>query len=109
MKLTRKMICAIAAGATLCAAAPVFADSWHGRGYEHRDSYRGHDRRDYREHDRYGSRDYGRRHVVVVERPYVVQRAYVVQQPMYYNPPMQSYGPAAIIGAAIGGYIDSQQ
>ena len=104
MNITRKMICALAAGATLCAAAPVFADSWHGRGYEHREGYRDYDRRGYREHDRHGYRgDYGRSHVVVVERPYVVQ------QPMFYSPPMQSFGPAALIGAAIGGYIDNRQ
>jgi hypothetical protein len=109
MNITRKLICTLAAGATLCAAAPVFADSWHGRGYEHRESYRGYDHREYRDHDRYGYRDHGRRNVVVVERPYVVQREYVVQQPAYYGAQSSGYGPAAMLGAAIGNILDNRQ
>jgi hypothetical protein len=32
-----------------------------------------------------------------------------VQPPVYYNnPPLMNYGPAAVLGAAIGGYIDQQ-
>ena len=109
MKTTRTLICILAAGATLGAAAPVFADSWHGRGYE-RHEYRGHDRYAYRDHH-YAYRDYGRRNVVVVERPYVVQRSYVVQPPVFYSPPVMSYGPgpATLLGAAIGTFIDNER
>jgi hypothetical protein len=39
-----------------------------------------------------------------------VERPYVIQQPVYYSqPPMANYGMGAMIGAAIGGYIDNQQ
>jgi hypothetical protein len=104
MNTTKKLICILAAGATLGTAAPVFADSWHDRNYDHyRRGDRDHGRRDYRQYDRH--------HVAVVERPYVVQRAYVVERPVYYGAPapMQSIGPAAMVGAAIGGYIDNRQ
>jgi hypothetical protein len=107
MNTTRKLICTLLAGATLGVAAPVFADSYRDRGYEHNRhsaQFRDYDRRGYREHERYVYRDYGRRPVVVVERPYVIQ------QPVYYSqPPMANYGMGAMIGAAIGGYIDNQQ
>ena len=86
----------------LGAAAPVFADSRHDRGFEqNRHSYRG--------YDRHGYRDYDRNRVVVVQRPYVVERAYVVERPVYYSEPAPNIGIAAMIGAAIGGYIDNRQ
>lgn len=99
MNISKKLICILAAGATLGVAAPAFAEPWHDRGYEHREHYRDYDRHGYYGHDR--------RHVMVVERPYVVQRPYVVAQPVYY--PAPNYGIGAAIGAAIGGYIDSQR
>lgn len=63
-----------------------------------------------RKHVRFGYLHEKSRRVVVVEPPYVVQqRACVVQPPVYYyNPSMMSYGPAAVLGAAIGGYTDQQ-
>ena len=111
MKNLNSLICSIAAGAALVTALPAAADSRHDRGYD-RDyrSERYHDRRHEHDYRHFGGHD--RRHVVVVERPYVVQRAYVVAQPVYYYPqpaPQQNYGPAAMIGSAIGGYIDSQR
>jgi hypothetical protein len=101
MNVTKKLICILAAGATLGVAAPVFADSGRDRGYDHR-YYGNYDRRDYREH----YRDYNRRHFVVVQRPIVVER------PLYYaEPAPMAYdiGPAAVIGAVIGGYIDNRR
>lgn len=120
MNNAKKLICIVIAGATLGTAAPVFADSFRGRGYErshHSTQFRDHGRHGHRDHDRYAYRDFGRRPVVVVERPYIVQRSYVVQrpyiveQPVYYSQPapMANYGVATMIGAAIGGYIDNRQ
>ena len=104
--MNKKLICTLIAGATLVAAAPVFADSFHDRGYDH-------DRHNvyYRDYGRHGYREYEHRPVVVVERPYVVQRPYVVAQPVYYAQPapVANFGLGAMIGAAIGGYIDSRQ
>ena len=120
MNTTKKLICSLIAGTALVAAAPVFADSYHDRGYEHnrhsvyardydRHAYRGYDRHAYRGYDRHY---YDRRHFVV-ERPYVVQRPYIVEQPVYYSQPYsqpaQNYGIGAMIGAAIGGIYDSRQ
>jgi hypothetical protein len=104
MNTTKKLICILTAGVTLGAAAPVFADSWRDRGYER-------NRHSYRDHDRHGYRDYDRHRVVVVQRPYVVERAYVVERPVYYSEPapVANIGLGAMIGAAIGGYIDSRQ
>jgi hypothetical protein len=105
MKTTTRIISALATGAVL-AAAPAFADSWHGRGYEHRD----YGRHEFREHERFISHRYyyEPRRVVVVERPYVVQRTYVAPAPILYSAPMPAYGPAQMLGSAIGSYIDSQ-
>jgi hypothetical protein len=97
MNVTKKLICILAAGATLGVAAPVFADSGRDRAYDHR-YYGNYDRRDYREH----YRDYNRRHFLVVQRPIVVER------PLYYAEPVPmaySIGPAAVIG----GYIDNRR
>ena len=104
MNTTKKLICILTAGATLGAAAPVFADSWHDRGYER-------NRYSYRDYDRHGYRNHDRNRVVVVQRPYVVERAYIVVRPVYYSEPAPAanIGIAAMIGAAIGGYIDSRQ
>ena len=107
MNNTKKLLCTLIAGATLGAAAPVFADSFRDRGYDHdrrSEHSRDYDRHGYREHDRYAYRGYDR-HVVVVERPYIVQ------QPVYYSQPAPAanYGIGAMLGAAIGGYIDNQQ
>ena len=105
MKTTIKIISAIATGVTLSVAAPAFADSWHGHGYGHRD----YGRHEFREHERFVSHYYYEpRRVVVVERPYVVQRTYVTPAPILYSAPMPAYGPAQMIGSAIGSYIDSQ-
>lgn len=104
MNAMKKLICMIAAGATLAVAAPAFADAGRDRDYRYdRDHqrYSHYDRHAYRPHHR----DFDRRHVVVVQRPVVVER------PVYYDPApaTNNIGPAAIIGAAIGGYIDSRQ
>ena len=97
MNVTKKLICILTAGTTLGVAAPVFADSGRDRGYDHR-YYGNYDRRDYREH----YRDYYRRHFVVVQRPIVVERPAYYADPYPYN-----IGPAAVIGAVIGGIIDN--
>ncbi len=105
MNTSKKLIGTIVASIALSAAAPVFADSYHGRGYDHRD----YNRHEFRDYDRYGYRHhYDGRRVVVVERPYVVQRAYVMQPPVLYSAPMPAYGPAQMIGSAIGSIIDNQ-
>lgn len=112
MNTTKKLICILTAGAALGASAPVFADSFHNRGYDHyRHSaqFRDFDRHGYRAHDRRWYRD--RRPVVVVQRPLIVQRPYIIEQPVYYSQPapMANMGPGAMIGAAIGTIIDSRQ
>lgn len=108
MNTTKKLICILTAGAALGAAAPVFADSFHNRGYDHNRhsaQYRDFDRHGYREFDRRVYRIHDRRHVVVVQRPYIIE------QPVYYSQPapMANVGVGAIIGAAIGGIYDSRQ
>ncbi len=115
MNATKKrLIYVLAAGAALAAAAPVFADSGRERGYDYgRDqrSYRMEERRDWREHERRDdwrgyARGYDRRQFVVVRRPIMVA------PPVYYVQPAPMrdvIGPAALIGAVIGGYIDSRQ
>ena len=100
MNVTKKLICVLAAGATLGIAAPVFADSGHDRDYDHYRHYGYYDGHAYRGH----YRDYDRRRLVVVQRPIVVER------PVYYTAPapvVYGIGPATVIGAVIGGYIDS--
>jgi len=117
MNTTKKLICALAAVTTLVAAAPVFADQgrerehdyYRGRGsysnydrHEYRGRFRDDDRREYR--GRF--RDFDRRYPLVVQRPMIVER------PAYYAEPapmVYGIGPAAIIGAAIGSYIDYQR
>jgi uncharacterized protein YcfJ len=101
MNVTKKLICVVTAGATLGLgmAAPAFADP----GRDHR-YYGNYERRDYRGYDR----DYNRRHFVV-QRPIVVERpAYYAQPYPYapYAPYAYNIGPAAVIGAVIGGLID---
>ena len=104
MNTTKKILCTLVAGAAL-SAAPAFADSWRGHGYEHRD----YGRHEFREHERFVThRYYEPRRVVVVERPYVVQRTYVTPAPILYSAPMPAYGPAQMIGSAIGSIIDSR-
>jgi hypothetical protein len=103
MNTTKKLISTLITGATLLAAAPVFADSYRDRSFDHdRHSthYRDFDRHGYRDHDRHY---YDRRHVVVVQRPYIVE------QPVYYSQPAPNYGIGAIIGQAIGTIYDSRQ
>ena len=74
------------------------------RGYdrpEYRSRFPGYDRDAYR--GRF--RDFDRRYPLVVQRPMIVER------PVYYaEPAPMAYGigPAAIIGAAIGSFIDYQ-
>lgn len=106
MNATKTLIFILTAGAVLGAAAPAFADSDGRFGYER-------DRVRYSEYDRYGhrghSREYLRRHEH--DRVIVVQRPYIVEQPVYYPEPAPAAnaGLGAIIGAAIGGYIDNRQ
>jgi hypothetical protein len=99
MNNTKKLLCTLISGATLIAAAPVFADSYHDSGYDHH-RYEGH----YRDYGRHEYRGYDHRPVVVVQRPYVVER------PVYYSQPapVQNYGIGAIVGAAIGSIYDSR-
>jgi len=117
MNTTKKLIFALTAGATLVAAAPVFADQgrerdhdyYRGRGaysnydrHEYRERFRDDDRREYRAR----FRDFDRR------RFFVAQRPMIVEPPVYYVQPAPMrdiIGPAALIGAVIGGYIDSRQ
>ncbi len=113
MNTTRKLICILTAGAALGTAAPVFADSFHNRGYDnyrHSNHYRDFDRHDRRDFDRHGYRHFDRRHVVVVERPVVVQRSYYVEPPVYYSQPAPAanVGLGAVIGATIGTIIDNR-
>ena len=108
MNTTKKLICILTAGAALGAAAPVFADSFHNRGFDHNRhsaQYRDFDRHGYREFDRRVYRSHDRRPVVVVQRPYIIE------QPVYYSQPapVANVGVGAMIGAAIGGIYDSQQ
>jgi hypothetical protein len=108
MNNTKKLIFTLLAGATLVAAAPVFADV-HDRGYDHdrrNEHSRDYDRRDFRAHDRYAYRGYEHR-PVVVERPYYVGRPVIVEQPAYYGAP--AMGPGALIGQALGSIYDSRQ
>jgi hypothetical protein len=107
MNATKTLICILTAGAALAAAAPVFADS--ERDFRHeRDRDRGryshYDRYDHRAYNRNFDRVYNRHEVVVVQRPYIVE------QPVYYAEPAPAanLGVGAILGAAIGGYIDSR-
>lgn len=108
MKATKKLLCALAAGAALIAAAPVFADSGRDRGHDdYRGQFRHYDRGDHR----FQHRGYDRRQFVVVRRPVFVPRPvhYAPPRPVYYVAPAPvvfGIGPAAIIGAAIGGLID---
>jgi hypothetical protein len=104
MNATKTLICILTAGAALGAAAPVFADSAHERGHD-RDRYSYYDRHDNRNYNRDYYRNYDRRHFIAVRRPYFIE------QPVYYREPapVAYFGPGAIIGAAIGGYIDSRQ
>lgn len=101
MSATKTLICILTAGAALGAAAPVFADSEHDRGHDgDRGRYSYYDRHDQRNYNR----AYNRRHVILVQRPYIVE------QPVYYREPapVAYLGAGAIIGAAIGGYIGSR-
>lgn len=114
MNTTKKLICILTASAALGAAAPVLADSYHNRGhdyYRHGVHNVGFDRHDFYRHDRRWNRDYDRRHFVVVQRPVIVARPYIIEQPVYYSQPapMANIGMGAMIGAAIGGIIDSRQ
>ena len=106
MSTSKKLICTLATGAALFAAAPVFADSWHGRDRDY-DRYSRFDRHD--RHERFEHRHYVRefepRRVVVVERPVVIERQVQVYEPA----PAANIGVGAMIGAVIGGIYDSRQ
>lgn len=117
MNATQKLICTLAGGAALALAAPVFADSGRDRGHDYsrdRGSYGNYEHGRYRDHNR----GYDRRRLLVVPRPIhdprhfvVVRRPILVERPVYYAEPAPmpmayNIGPAAIIGAVIGGYID---
>ena len=103
MKTTKKLLFTLLAGATLGLASPVFADSYHGRGYGHDRHYEHFDRHAYRGHYEY--RGYAHR-PVIIERPYYAARPVIVEQPVYYGQSAPAMGPAAAIGAAIGSFID---
>ncbi len=114
MNTMKKLICILTAGAALGAAAPVFADSFHNRGFDrgrHGAQFRDFDRHGHRNFDRRWYRGHDRRHLVVVQRPVVVERPYIIEQPVYYSQPapVANIGLGAMIGAAIGGIYDSQQ
>src|SRR5262245_40096416 len=84
---TRKIALAVAAGATLLAAAPAFA---HGDRWDHRgNGWRGHHShyRDYRG----PAYVYAPRPVVVAPRPYY----YAPPRPVYYAPAPRYYAPPA--------------
>ena len=109
MNATKKrLIYVLAAGAALAAAAPVFADSGRDHERDYRREHRYHERYD-RDEDRGYRRGWEPRRFVLVQRPVLVERpAY----PVYYAPPapvIADIGPATLIGAVIGGYIDSRQ
>lgn len=96
MITSKKLICTLAAGTALFAAAPVFADSWHGHD-------RDHDR--YSRYDRYGRHErFEHRHYV---REFEPRRVVVVERPVYQQAPQLGVG--AMIGAVIGGIYDSRQ
>jgi len=105
MNVSKKLMCLLTAGAMLSVAAPAFADSGRDRGYDYNRNngyYGNYERRDFREHHR----DYNRHRFVVVQRPIVVER------PVYYAEPapvVYGVGPAAVIGAVIGGFIDNSR
>ena len=101
MNATKKLICVLSAAAALAATAPAFADSGHDRDHQRGQRY-------YADHERRDERGYQRarygRTLAVFHRPLVLERpVYSVQPAPYY------VGLAAIIGAAIGSYIDSRQ
>ena len=111
MNNTKKLIFALLAGATLGIAAPVFAESFHDRGYDHdrhHEHFRDYDHHGFREHDRYAYRGYEHR-AVIVERPYYVQRPVYVEQPVYYSQSGSGLGVGALIGQALGSFYDSRQ
>ena len=105
MNATKSLVCILTAGAVLGAAAPAFADSelryLHERNRVRYDEY---DRPGHRHHAVEYRREHARDRVIVVQRPYIVA------QPVYYPEPAPSVnaGLGAVIGAAIGGYIDSR-
>ena len=103
MSKSKKTLCTLAAGAALFAAAPVFADGWHGHGREF-DRYKRHVRHDRFEHRHY-VREFEPRRVLVVERPVVIEREVRVYEPA----PAPAPGIGAVIGAVIGGIYDSRQ
>ena len=104
MNATKKLICLLAAATALAAAAPAFADPGRGRDYDYNRDHRYYSNYDRHDHRAY-NRDYDRRHVVVVQRPIVVERAVYYAEPA---PVANNIGVAAMIGAAIGGYIDNR-
>jgi hypothetical protein len=113
MNTTKTLICILTAGAALGAAAPVFADAEHDRGYgNERGHYSYYDRHDHRGYFRNDYRDYYRPRVIV-RRPYIVEQpAYYpgpayYPAPVYYSAPVSDVAAGAIIGAAIGGLIVS--
>jgi hypothetical protein len=124
MNATKTLICILTTGAMLGATAPVFADSGRYRGHDQdRGRYSSYDRHDHRNYNRGFNRgyyrDYYRRPVIAVRRPYIVEQpayyAPAYYPPAYYPPayysvpaPVAVLGAGAVIGAVIGGYIDSQ-
>ncbi|MBE0627237.1 MAG: hypothetical protein IH606_20755 [Burkholderiales bacterium] len=105
MNTTKKLICLLAAGATLAAASPAFADRGHTRERDYQSAYRHYDGR---YADRGEHRGWDRRRAVVVHRPMIVEH------PVYYARPaprrdIDVIAPALIIGAVIGSYMFSHQ
>lgn len=98
MSRSRQVIFTLVAGTALFAAAPAFADGWHGY-------YRDHGR--HLHHERFVHRhhvhDFEPRRVVVVERPVVIERPVPVYEPA------SAPGIGAVLGAVIGGIYDSRR
>ena len=111
MNTTKKLICLLAAGATLATASPAFADRGHARERDYQSAYRHYDGR---YAGRGEHRGWDRRRAVVVRRPMIVERRpMIVERPAYYMRPaprrhIDVVAPALIIGAVIGGYMLSQ-
>ena len=114
MNTTKKLICLLAAGATLAAASPAFADRGHARERDYQSAHRYYEDRG-RYADRGEHRGWDRRRAVVVRRPMMVERRpMIVERPAYYVRPAPRHDidvvtPALIIGAVIGGYMLGHQ
>jgi hypothetical protein len=90
MNASRKVVLVIAAGASLAAAAPAFADNW---------GHDDHDDGDRHWHQRDEGRVYyGHPQVVYAPAPvyYVPPQVVYAPAPVYYGPPQVVYAPAPV-------------